>query len=60
MCSPDINRRLIRGEIVPVGHRLYALCRDCHSLVRVNKPLLGGVHICVPEWPRSGSRDGAT
>ena len=38
------------GEIVTVGNHLYMLCSTCRSLVRINKPLIGSLHICsLPE-----------
>lgn len=42
----SMNARLLRGEIVAVGHKLYGLCLTCGSIVQINKPLIGGMHIC--------------
>jgi hypothetical protein len=36
----------MRGLIV-AGGKLYAQCPDCGKLVRVNKPILGSLHICL-------------
>jgi len=36
-----------RGELLVVGGKIYALCGDCDSLVRINKPLFGSMHICL-------------
>lgn len=49
MSDATINERLRRGEIIPVDGKLYALCRDCGNIVRINKPLLGSFHLCAPE-----------
>ena len=34
------------GEIVLSGGKLYGLCPKCGKLVRINKPLLGSLHLC--------------
>jgi len=33
-------------EIIIAGHKLYVICPVCNELVRINKPLLGDIHIC--------------
>lgn len=38
--------RLKQGEIILIGRHLYALCRRCYRVVRVDRPLLGALHIC--------------
>ncbi len=50
--NDSINARLARGEIVAVGGKMYALCSTCGNIVRINKPLLGSVHLCAPPPPR--------
>lgn len=39
--------RIDEDELMIVGNGIYAICPKCHHMVRVNKPLLGSVHICV-------------
>jgi hypothetical protein len=40
---------LKRGEIVPVGNALWARCPECEQPVRINKWLLGSMHLCLTE-----------
>lgn len=32
-----------------IGNSLYDVCPRCAKLVRLNKPLLGGIHVCVTD-----------
>ena len=34
------------GQVVKIGKALYSRCAECDSLVRVNKPILGSLHLC--------------
>ena len=49
MIEDSIHQRLVRGEIVSVGGKLFALCRVCHSIIRIDKPILGSLHFCTKE-----------
>jgi hypothetical protein len=51
MTTNDLHARLLRGEVVAVGTKLYAMCRECRSVVRINKPIIGDIHICAPPRP---------
>ncbi len=31
-----------------LGHKTYETCQSCGNLVRINKPLIGRLHVCVP------------
>lgn len=42
----DVGEKLRNGELVEVGGRLLARCQRCGSIVRVDKPVLGGIHLC--------------
>lgn len=39
------------GEVVVVGNKLYGCCADCHSVIRLDKPIFGSLHICA-ETPK--------
>lgn len=41
-------RRMRDGELLDIGERRYALCRNCWQIVRVDKPVLGSLHLCAP------------
>lgn len=32
--------------------KLYAVCPDCGQLVRINKPIIGSLHVCLSEEER--------
>lgn len=36
-------------SVIVVQGKLYATCQTCGSLVRLNKPLLGSLHLCYHE-----------
>lgn len=57
--SDTVHQRLLRGEIVQVGSKLYALCSDCRSVVHINKFLLGAMHLCLTEEEREFQRKSA-
>ncbi len=38
--------------------RLYAVCAVCDSLVRINKPLIGGLHVCLTDDEIKAKRSG--
>ena len=37
------------GEIIKVGNKLFGRCARCKKIVRINKPLIGDLHICEEE-----------
>lgn len=41
------------GVLYENGRRLYSVCPKCRSLVRLNKPLFGSLHVCA--WPEVGN-----
>ena len=43
----DITNQLLKGKIVRVGNKLMAICPRCNKLVRVDKPLIGSIHLCA-------------
>lgn len=40
---------LKKGGIVNMSGKHYAICPDCRRLIRVDKPLMGSYHLCVPD-----------
>jgi len=38
--------RLQSGKAIVRGHKIYALCESCETVVRINKPLVGSMHVC--------------
>ena len=30
-----------------IGRKVYGICLDCGSTVRINKPIIGDLHVCV-------------
>lgn len=49
--EPRVLALPAHGQVLVVGKRLYAKCDECNSLVRLNKPILGCLHICKEEAP---------
>lgn len=42
---PELNR-MFEGYILNRGGGRYGICQKCLKVVRVNKPIIGGVHFC--------------
>lgn len=42
---PELNR-MFEGYILNRGSGRYGICQKCLKVVRVNKPIIGGVHFC--------------
>ena len=45
----SISEKLRAGEIVRVGNKLYAVCKECGCIVRINKFLFGSLHVCAEQ-----------
>ncbi len=35
--------------MIIVGNKIYAKCAECGTLIRINKPLFGSMHICLSD-----------
>ena len=46
--TDEDKKRLVQGLAISRGARLYALCRGCRTVIRLNKPIVGSVHLCEP------------
>jgi len=47
------------GDIFSNKSRLYSVCAQCGSLVRINKPLFGSLHLCsIPGPPTKEMHNG--
>ena len=44
--TPEKMVELGKGRIVEVMGKHYARCMDCDSIVRVDKPIFGDIHLC--------------
>jgi hypothetical protein len=44
-----ISHPIRSDQMFAVGGKLYRWCGHCENLVRVNKPLLGGLHFCLTD-----------
>lgn len=49
------------SEAVPTGTfvvngKWYGVCQDCGSLVRIDKPILGSMHLCITESERAARK----
>ena len=42
------------GELKIINGKLYGVCAECDKMVRVDKPILGSMHICVDNTAKSG------
>ena len=38
--------KLVHGELVVIGKKLYGRCPRCAQIVRLNKPIIGDLHVC--------------
>lgn len=47
--EPSIHERLMRGEIVQIGWKMYRMCGVCYAVVRIDKPIVGDWHFCLTD-----------
>ncbi len=47
-----------KDELLVVGGKIYAQCKWCHKIIRINKPFFGSFHICLTEEEREAQRNG--
>ena len=45
--APAEKITLNPGEIVNVSGKLYACCPRCAKIVRINRPIIGDLHVCA-------------
>ena len=41
----DLSKLKI-GHIYHIGNGIYGVCAECNSLVKLNKWIFGGIHLC--------------
>ena len=41
--------RLAQGLCVTLGSRIYSVCRGCMTVIQLNKPVVGSLHLCSEE-----------
>lgn len=44
-----MTRRIERGGWALIGGKWWGVCDRCGRLVRIDKPILGSLHWCVPD-----------
>ena len=44
--SSEEIKRMAQGRFVDRNGKRYGLCRNCRTVIRVDKPLIGGLHFC--------------
>lgn len=40
---------LASGKILIWNGKRYAMCQDCHNIVRIDKPFIGSMHDCYSQ-----------
>ena len=38
--------KLANGQFIDRNGKRYATCRDCRKVIRIDKPMLGSLHLC--------------
>lgn len=41
-----------------VGSKLYGICTQCDSVVRIDKPIIGSLHFCSNPLQKTENQDG--
>jgi hypothetical protein len=42
----DMRAKLASGQSVVVGGKVLVVCRECMSVIQVNKLFVGSLHLC--------------
>lgn len=45
------------NQPIEINGKLMALCQDCHKYVRLDKPFIGSLHVCVTDEEAAQNRD---
>lgn len=45
------------GKIKVINGKLYTICAECGSIVRVDKPILGSLHLCYNAVQRDARKE---
>lgn len=54
MTAEAMRLDLKPGQIVAVNGKIYGCCAECKEIVRVDKWLLGSLHLCTPAKEKGG------
>ncbi|HDY86924.1 MAG TPA: hypothetical protein ENH82_02275 [bacterium] len=49
----NLSEKLQKGEIIAVGNKLYARCKECEGIVQINKFIFGSLHLCTEQANRT-------
>ncbi len=44
--SRDELMRLASGAFIDRNGKRYAMCHNCRTVIRVDKPIFGSIHVC--------------
>ena len=53
MAAKTNKAALETSDLIIAGSKIYGTCIYCHSLVRLNKPIFGSLHICLTDAERA-------
>lgn len=42
-------QQMIQGKLLDRNGKRYGLCKNCKQIIRLDKPLFGGLHFCDAE-----------
>lgn len=45
----ELLRRRLDEDILRIGSKAYIVCPICKKLVRLNKPIIGSLYLCIGE-----------
>ncbi len=44
-----LGKKLLKGELVIVGNKIYGMCQNCGDIVQLNRFLIGSLHVCIAD-----------
>lgn len=44
----SLEERPRLGVPFTIGGKVFVMCNKCRKLVRIDKPILGSIHLCAP------------
>jgi hypothetical protein len=54
LSDEEVARRNREAEQRKADETAYLVCADCRSLVRIDKPIFGSLHVCVTRCEKRG------
>lgn len=46
LTDQETLNKFYKTKVIKIGNKIYARCHSCGQVVRLNKPIIGSLHVC--------------